>query len=117
MSTDVASIKPPTSVQVRVYRFPSLAATMAPMQRFLAGPGWTSLTDPSIPATGLPRVMTFDAGLRPLAGNADHIITFPARPISAASTRPGSTSPAGGRPLRHTPTSAGHAGRSSGSIM
>ena len=77
--TDVASIQPPTSVQVRVYRFPSPAATVAPMQRFLAGPDWTSFTDPSIPTTGLPRVMTFNAGLRALPGNADHIITFPAR--------------------------------------
>jgi len=77
--TDVASIQPPASVQVRVYRFPSLAATVAPMQRFLAGPGWASFTDASIPTTGLPRVMTFSAGLRSLPSNADHIITFPAR--------------------------------------
>jgi hypothetical protein len=76
---DVASVQPPKSVQVRAYRFPSLAATLAPMQRFLAGPGWADFNDPSIPTTGLPRVMTFSAALRPLPGVADQVITFPAR--------------------------------------
>jgi hypothetical protein len=75
---DVASVKPPTSVPVRVYRFPSLAATVAPMQRFLSGPGWADFSDPSIPTTGLPRVMAFSAALRPLTGAADQVITFPA---------------------------------------
>jgi hypothetical protein len=75
---DVASVKPPTSVPVRVYRFPSLAATVAPIQRFLSGPGWADFSDPSIPTTGLPRVMAFSAALRPLTGAADQVITFPA---------------------------------------
>jgi hypothetical protein len=90
-----ATVKPPKSVQVRVYRFPSLAATVGPMQKFLAGPGWADFSDPSIPTTGLPRVMTFNAALRPLSGVADQIITFPARLprgwylIEAGTARPG----------------------------
>lgn len=75
----VPSVKPPTSVQVRVYRFPSLAATVAPMQRMLTGPGWADLSDTSIPTIGLSRVMTFSAALRVLPGYVDHIVTFPAR--------------------------------------
>ncbi|HEX7473858.1 MAG TPA: Ig-like domain-containing protein [Candidatus Limnocylindrales bacterium] len=91
----VATIKPPKSVEVRVYRFPSLAATVGPMQRFLAGPGWADFSDPSIPTTGLPRVMTFNAPLPALPGVADQIITFPARLprgwylVEAGTARPG----------------------------
>ena len=76
---DVPSIQPPTSVQVRVYRFPSLAATVAPMERFLSGPGWADFSGPRIPTTGLAQVMTFTAALHPLPGVADQIVTFPAR--------------------------------------
>ena len=74
-----SSVQPPKSVAIRVYQFPSLAATVAPMQRFLAGPGWADFNEPSIPTTGLPRVMTFSAALGTLPDVADQVITFPAR--------------------------------------
>lgn len=90
-----ASVKPPTSVQVRVYRFPSLAATVGPMQTFLAEPAWADFNDPSIPTKGLPRVMTFTATLHTLSGASDQVVTFPARlprgwyVVEAGTDRPG----------------------------
>jgi len=76
---DAVSVTPPTAVQVRVYRFPSLAATLAPMRQLQAGPGWASFNDPSVPTTGLPRVMAFSAPLRSPSESGDQIVTFPAR--------------------------------------
>lgn len=73
------TVKPPTKVEVGVYRFPSLEATLARMRDFLDAPGWTEWTKPLVPTTGLPKVLSFSAPLRAAAVSADHVIVFPTR--------------------------------------
>ena len=71
-------VKPPTTVDVRVYRFPSLESTLASMRAFLDAPSWTEATDPTVPTTGLPQVHVVQ---RPPSGrcrtSADHVIVVP----------------------------------------
>ena len=74
-----STVKPPSKVDVRVYRFPSLGTTLSSMRDFLDAPSWTEQTDPLIPTTGLSKVLSFSAPLRSLATTADHVIVFPTR--------------------------------------
>ena len=74
-----AIVKPPTRVDVRVYRFPSIESTLARMQDFLDAPSWTEWNDPRVPTTGLPKVLSFSAPLRAAAISADQVIGFPTR--------------------------------------
>ena len=74
-----AIVKPPAKVDVGVYRFPSLESTLAQMRDFLDAPSWTEWTDPSVPTTGLPKVLSFSASLRAVTNSADHVIVFPTR--------------------------------------
>ena len=76
---DGPSVKSPTKVDVRVYRFPSLEATLARMRPFIDAPNWTEATDPSVPTSGLPQVMSFSAALQTMPSSADHVIVFPTR--------------------------------------
>ena len=78
-STKETSVTPPTSVGIRVYRFPSREATLASMRQLLAMAGWTAFATPSIPTAGLSAVMTFSASLGATPGYGDRVITFPAR--------------------------------------
>ncbi len=73
------TVKPPTKVDVRVYRFPSLESTLVKMRDFLDAPSWTEQTDPSVPTTGLPKVLSFTASLHLLSTSADQIVIFPTR--------------------------------------
>jgi hypothetical protein len=76
---DGQTIKPPTKVDVRVYRFPSLETTLVRMRDFLDAPSWTEWSDPSVPTTGLRKVLSFTASLRAIPTTADHVIVFPTR--------------------------------------
>ena len=57
----------------------SLESTLARMRDFLDAPGWTEWTEPSVPTTGLRKVLSFTASLHPLSTTSDQVIVVPTR--------------------------------------
>jgi hypothetical protein len=72
------SIKPPSTVRVRAYRVPSVAAARTMLSDYLAAPTWAESIHPTLPTKGLKAVATFTAKLTSNGeGNADRVIRFP----------------------------------------
>lgn len=69
----------PKNADVRVYRFPSMAATIDELRTYLDAPRWAEWTDPLVPTSGLPKVLQFTATLRQIRDSTDRLIVFPTR--------------------------------------
>ncbi len=66
----------PTTVNVNVYRLPSLDAASATLSAFLAAQRWAEFSDPLMPTDGLPVVAHFEAKLESLSQDA-LLLRFP----------------------------------------